>query len=73
MQVRETAQTPWAAKELKLLCPHCQNAVYVPIPWNCTTELRQRAISEAVNEHRTLCLSAPSDEGRVYSISYPRA
>jgi hypothetical protein len=71
MQVRETFQSPWEAKELRLLCPHCSGAVYVPLPWNVTAVQRQRLISEAVTEHRSLCPSDPLD-GTVYSINYPR-
>jgi hypothetical protein len=71
MQIRETVHTPWEAKELRLMCPHCSGAVYVPLPTNVTAEQRQRLISEAVGEHRSLCPSEPSS-GIVYSISYPR-
>ena len=54
------------------MCPHCAAAVYVQIPWNHSVEQRQRTISEAINEHRSLCSKAPPEEGRVYSITYPR-
>ena len=55
------------------MCPHCHGLVYVPFPWNVTAEQRQRKISEAISEHRGLCSQAPPEEGRVYSVSYPRA
>ena len=72
MQVREAAQSPWQAKEVRLLCPHCSQAVYVPLPWKVTAEERLRLVSEAVTEHRSLCPSNPQS-GTVYSINYPRA
>ena len=53
------------------MCPHCSGAVYVPLPWKVTAEQRQRLISEAVAEHRSLCPSNPQD-GTVYTINYPR-
>lgn len=53
------------------MCPHCQRAVFVPLPWNVTAEQRQKLISEAIGEHRGLCSEA-AETGRVYAISYPR-
>jgi hypothetical protein len=73
MQIRETVHSPWEAKEVRLMCPHCSGVVYVPLPLNVTSEQRQAKISEAISEHRRLCSEAPPEEGRVYSITYPRA
>jgi hypothetical protein len=54
------------------MCPNCHGQVFVPLPWNVTSEQRQRVISEAITEHRRLCSAAPPEAGRVYAITYPR-
>ena len=73
MQIRELSQGPSEAKEARLMCPHCHGVIYVRFPWNVTAEQRRGTISEAISEHRRLCSQAPPEEGRVYSVSYPRA
>ena len=71
MQIREHSQGPLIAREVQLMCPHCDRAVFVRLPWKVTTEQRQRLISSAIGEHRSLC-SEPAEITRVYAISYPR-
>lgn len=68
----ERRAEPWKAKGVALQCPNCLSLVEVTLPYNITVSLRQELIGEAVGEHRRVCLAAPSDEGRVYQISYPR-
>lgn len=60
------------SNEVRLLCPHCSSAIYVPLEWPYLKVDRQRRISNAINEHRVLCSAAPPEAGRVYEISYPR-
>lgn len=54
------------------MCPHCHGQVFVPLPWNVTAAQRTRVISEAISEHRVLCVAAPPEVARVYAINYPR-
>lgn len=68
----ERRADPWKAKGVALQCPHCLSLVEVTLPWDVTVGKRQALISEAVGEHRRLCLAAPAEESRVYQISYPR-
>jgi hypothetical protein len=70
--IREHRQLAAAANEVRLLCPHCSGPLYVPLGWSCSPVIRQRKISEAINEHRAICTAAPSEAGRVYRIDYPR-
>lgn len=71
--ISEDRVAPWLAKEIRLMCPHCSGSVFVQIPWGVTAEARQRLVAGAINEHRGICASAPAEEGRVYTIDYPRA
>lgn len=71
--ISEARQTIATAKEVRLLCPHCQGFAIAHIPWDATAELRQQEISAAINEHRVVCTGADATEGRVYTIEYPRA
>lgn len=64
--------SPQRAPEVRLLCPHCHGTLYVTLAWPYTNERRQRAIKEAVDEHRRLCAKAPPEAKRVYQIDYPR-
>lgn len=68
----ERRAEPWKAKGIALQCPNCLTLVEVTLPWDVTTEKRQLLISEAVGEHRRVCIAVPADSGRVYQISYPR-
>jgi hypothetical protein len=69
--VSENRAAPWDAKEIRLLCPHgC--TVHVMLPYKPTALARQTVIRDAIDEHRRVCPGAPSDDGRVYSIDYPR-
>lgn len=72
-KVITTVKTMAEANEVRLLCPHCNAAIYVTLSWPYTQIDKQRRISEAINEHRKLCAEAPPEEGRVYRIDYPRA
>jgi len=60
------------ANEVRLLCPYCNDAIYVQLSWPYTSVDKQRRISEAITEHRKLCVKAPPEAGRVYRIDYPR-
>jgi hypothetical protein len=71
--ISEDRVAPWLAKEIRLMCPHCNNSVFVQIPWDATAEVRTRFISEGINEHRAICTAATAEQGRVYTIDYPRA
>jgi hypothetical protein len=68
-----TVKTVAEANELRLLCPHCNSPLYVPLAWPYTSVTKQRRVSEAINEHRKLCSAAPPEAERVYRIDYPRA
>ena len=70
--VAASVATPVAAKQVRLLCPHCNNSVYVVLPYRPTVLRRQQLIREAIDEHRRLCVKAPSEAGRVFRIDYPR-
>lgn len=70
--IREDRQTVAAANEVRLLCPHCHAAIYVPLGWSCSPVIRQQKISAAIEEHRVLCEAAPPEAQRVYRIDYPR-
>ena len=68
----ERRAEPWKTKGVALQCPNCLSLVEVNLPYGVTAEKRQTLIAAAVGEHRVVCVAAPSDEGRVYQISYPR-
>lgn len=68
----ERRAEPWKAKGVALQCPNCLSLVEVAIPYDSTAEKRQKLISLAIGEHRTLCLASTVEEGRVYQIHYPR-
>jgi len=72
VRITEDRQKPWAAKEIMLKCPRCTGIVTVPMPYKPTAEVRQRLMSQAIDEHRRVCVAADSADGRVYSIHYPR-
>ena len=72
-RVITTVKSIEQANEVRLLCPHCNSSLFVPLDWPYLKVDRQRKISEAINEHRKLCSGAPPEAGRVYSIDYPRA
>lgn len=72
-KVITTVKTIAEANEVRLLCPHCSQAIYVPLVWPYTRIDKQRRISEAIDLHRKNCVGAPPEEGRVYRIDYPRA
>ena len=72
IRVRETSEGPFTAREVRLQCPHCAGAVYVPLPWNVTMEQRTQLITAAITEHRVLCSGAPPEAQRIYKITYPR-
>jgi hypothetical protein len=63
---------PHRAPEVKLLCPHCNGALYVTLAAPYTPQRRQKAIHEAVETHRRECAKAPPEAQRVYQIEYPR-
>ncbi len=71
--ISEARQTPMAAKQVRLQCPHCHGFAFADIPWGCTSEVRQKKIKKAIDEHRLVCTVADVTEGRVYEIQYPRA
>lgn len=71
--IREDRESLAQAKEIRLLCPHCSQAVYAKFEYPFTAERRQRAIKAAIDEHRRLCEKAPPEAQRVYRIDYPRA
>lgn len=77
--ISEARESPFAAKQIRLQCPHCQGFAYAAIPWDVTTETpagiekRQQLIKAAIDEHRVVCTGADATEGRVYTIEYPRA
>lgn len=63
------------AKEVRLLCPHCYDALYVTLDWapgGYATEVNRDKKRKAIEEHRKLCSAAPPEAGRVYEIAYPR-
>ena len=62
---------PHRAPEVKLLCPHCSGALYVKLAQPITPQRQQKAIKEAVDEHRRLCAKAPPEAKRVYEIHLP--
>jgi hypothetical protein len=70
--IGETRDTPVAAKEVRLLCPHCFASVFVPVPYGSTSLARQKRIREGVEEHRRLCPSVEATDAVVYRIDYPR-
>lgn len=70
--LNERRAEPWKTKGIALQCPNCLSLVEVTLPLDVTVEKRQNLITEAVGEHRRLCIAAAADEGRVYQISYPR-
>ena len=72
LRISESSVGPFKAKEIRLLCPHCQQSVYVTLPWNFTAEIRQRLVQAAVEEHRRLCTFIDESTETIYSISYPR-
>lgn len=72
VRIREGADSPQTAKEVALQCPHCQKMCYVKLPYKPTALQRQIFIRDAIDEHRKICLAAPSDAGRVTKILYPR-
>jgi hypothetical protein len=72
-KVITTVKSVAEANEVRLLCPHCNSPLYVPLEWPYLRANRQRAISEAITEHRRLCSAAPPEAGRVYQITYPRS
>ena len=61
------------AKQVRLLCPHCQGQVFVTMPHKPPQLKRQKLIREAIDEHRRVCTVAEITDGFVYSIEYPRA
>lgn len=63
IRASEDRVAPQDAKEKRLLCPHCQGAVYTS----------PERISEAIDEHRRICTGASVEVGRVYRIDYPRS
>lgn len=71
--IREDRQPLAQAKELRLQCPHCSGVVHIKLAYPFTAIRRQRAISQAIDEHRRLCDKAPPEASRVYTIEYPRA
>lgn len=71
--IREERTPVAEAKEVRLQCPYCSGAVYVTLSYPFTAARRQKAISEAIDEHRRLCEKAPPEASRVYRIDYPRA
>jgi len=72
IRVRETSEGPLLAKEISLQCPRCKKFCYVKLPYKPTAEQRLRVIQAAITEHRSLCLAAPPEVERVYTVSYPR-
>ena len=73
MKIETRVKTVAQANEVRLLCPHCHDAVYVPLDWPYLTVKRTRRISEAITEHRKNCVASPPEAGRVYRVDYPRA
>lgn len=71
--IREERHSMVEAQEVRLLCPHCSGALYVPLEWPYLRVERQRRINAAIEEHRRLCEGAPPEAARVYRIDYPRA
>jgi hypothetical protein len=61
------------AKEIRLMCPHCKNFVYIVLPYKPGAWTRQGLIREAIDDHRRVCTSADIMQGFVYGIEYPRA
>lgn len=72
-KVITTVKTIARANEVRLLCPHCNTAIYVQLEWPFLKVERTRRISAAIDVHRRNCSGAPPEEGRVYRIDYPRA
>jgi len=70
MRIAEHRDAPAVAKEIKIMCPHCSESMFVKRP--PTWVERQKLMSEAINEHRKLCAKAPPEAQRVYEITYPR-
>ena len=64
-------EDPRTAKEISIMCPHCNGSVFLPVPANDHAE-RQRRVRAAIDEHRRLCTAAPPEAKRVYEIAYPR-
>jgi hypothetical protein len=71
--ISEARESPATAKEIRLLCPHCKNSVYVVLPYKPGAWTRQGLIREAIDEHRRVCTTADIMQGFVYDIEYPRA
>jgi hypothetical protein len=71
--IREDREGITVAKQIRLLCPHCNSTVFVEWGYPFSAETRQTRIKEAIEEHRVLCSGAPPEAGRVYRIDYPRA
>ena len=63
---------PVDAKEVRLMCPHCQGFATAKVPLGATSWRRQQLIRDAIDEHRVVCTAADATEGRVYRIDYPR-
>lgn len=72
MQISENRERPWLAKEIRLMCPHCQSFCFVSLPWDVTPLGRQIIMRDAIEEHRKICEKAPAESGRVYRVDYPR-
>lgn len=71
--ISEARETPWAARQIRLMCPHCKGFAFADIPWNSTAEKRQIIVRKSIEEHRGICTGADATEGRVFKIEYPRA
>lgn len=72
VQVYQRFENPGDAKEIRLMCPHCNGTAVVSVPRDNWTA-RRKKISDVVDEHRRVCPAAPPDAHRVYTIEYPRA
>jgi hypothetical protein len=71
--ISEARESPATAKEIRLMCPHCNHSVFVYLPYKPGAWTRQGLVRDAINEHRRVCTVADATDGYVYDIAYPRA